>query len=80
MSPNSVEMPSLFQAINTPEWCQIQNKTMQTVRGQHGVCVVYHYLHLAGNGTPESVCKYADKTVARGMKYVQLLLHCNHTL
>jgi hypothetical protein len=80
MSPNSVEMPSLFQAINTPEWCQIQNKTMQTVRCQHGVCVVYHYLHLAVNGTPEPVCEYADKTVARGMKYAQLLLHCNHTL
>ena len=62
MSPNSVEMPSLFQAINTPEWCQIHNKTIQTVRGQRGVCVVYHYLHMAGKGTTQSFCKKQSQT------------------
>lgn len=70
MSPNSVEMPCLFQAINTTEWCQIQNRTTQTVHSQHEVCVVYHYLHLAGKGTTEQFCKkQRDKTVAIVMKY-----------
>ena len=61
MSPNSVERLSLFQAINTTECCQMQNKTKQTVQGQHGVCVVYNYLHLAGNAITEPVCKCRDR-------------------